>query len=254
MEANQISWKRVIIFMVIGTIISNVFRFDVFYLESELKQLPAWIFVPIAVLLEGSGIFIGALITISLLTKRRKTVITFFGTSKPKGLLMVIIPIIFLPIIGVDNEFGMNSHLYGFVAITGTILYCIMEEYGWRGYLQEELKDLKQWQKYSIIGFLWYLWHLSFLTTTSLTDNLFFLGMLIFGSWGIGQVVASTKSILAGACFHMIIQIMMFNQLIKNGISGTEKIIFLGVVVAVWFIIIKKWEKEDSINKLPNEE
>jgi membrane protease YdiL (CAAX protease family) len=153
----------------------------------------------------------------------------------------------------VDNEFGMNAHFYEFVAITGTILYCIMEEYGWRGYLQEELKDLKQWKKYSIIGFLWYLWHLSFLTTTSFTDNLFFLGMLIFGSWGIGQVVESTKSILAGACFHMIIQIMMFNQLIKNGISGTEKTIILGVVVVLWFVIIKKWEKEDSIDKLSSQ-
>jgi Gpi18-like mannosyltransferase len=98
MEANQISWKRVIIFMMIGTIISNVFRFDVFHLESELKQLPAWIFVAVAVLLEGSGIFIGALIAIFLLKKRRETAITFFGTSKSKGLLMVMIPIIFLPV------------------------------------------------------------------------------------------------------------------------------------------------------------
>jgi len=122
-----------------------------------------------------------------------------------------------------------------------------MEEYGWRGYLQEELKELKPWKKYLIIGFIWYLWHLTFLTKASLGDNLFFLGMMILGSWGIGQVAESTKSILASACFHMIIQIMMLNALIKDGIDGTEKIIILGISIVIWFVIIKKWEKESAI-------
>jgi membrane protease YdiL (CAAX protease family) len=160
---------------------------------------------------------------------------------------MAIIPIIILTIIGVKNEFGLDSHLYGFIAIIVTLVYCIMEEYGWRGYLQEELQTLKAWQKYLIIGFMWYLWHLTFLTKASVGDNLFFLSMMIFGSWGIGQVAESTKSIMASACFHLIIQIMMFNALIKNGIDGTEKIIILGTSVVIWFVIIKKWEKESTI-------
>jgi len=76
---------------------------------------------------------------------------------------------------------------------------------------------------------------------------------MIFGSWGIGQVAEATKSLLASACFHLIIQIMMFNALIKNGIDGTDKGIILGVSVILWFVIIKKWEKEktkvDAINE-----
>jgi membrane protease YdiL (CAAX protease family) len=152
-------------------------------------------------------------------------------------------------VIGVENEFEMDSHLYGFIAITGTLIYCIMEEYGWRGYLQEELKIVKPWLKYLIIGFIWYLWHLTFLTKATIGDNLFFLAMMIFGSWGIGQVAESTKSIIASACFHLIIQIMMFNALIKNGIDRNEKLIILGVSVALWFVIIKKWEKEEMIPK-----
>ena len=85
-----------------------------------------------------------------------------------------------------------------------------------------------------------------------LRDNLFFLAMMIFGSWGIGQVVESTKSILASACFHLIIQIMMFNALIKNGIDMTEKLIILVVSVVLWFMIIKKWEKEELVKKVRN--
>jgi hypothetical protein len=40
---------------------------------------------------------------------------------------------------------------------------------------------------------------------------------------------------------------MMFNALIKNGIDGIEKLIILGVSVVIWFVIIKKWEKENTI-------
>ena len=88
---------------------------------------------------------------------------------------------------------------------------------------------------------------MTFLTKASIGDNLFFLAMMILGSWGIGQVAESKKSIIASSCFHMIIQIMMFNALIKDGINGTEKIVILGVSVGIWFVIIKKWEKENTI-------
>lgn len=245
----RINWKRLAIFLIIAITISNIFRFDIFELKPQLEKLPTWIFIFTSVLLEGSGVIIGALIIIPFLKKERKTEISLFGTSKSKSLIMAIIPIIILTIIGVKNDFGMDYQIYGFIAAIGTFLYCIMEEYGWRGYLQEELKKFKPWKKYLIIGFIWYIWHLTFLTKASVGDNLFFLSMMIIGSWGIGQVAESTKSIMASACFHMIIQIMMFNALIKDGINGTEKIAILGVSVAIWFVIIKKWEKENTIAK-----
>ena len=246
-QNDNISWKRIAIFFIIATLISNIFRFDIFEFKSELEKLPTWVFILSTVLLEGSGVIIGALIIIPFLKKERKTEISLFGTSKSKSLIMATIPIIILTIIGVKNDFGMDYHIYGFIAVIGTFLYCIMEEYGWRGYLQEELKTLKTWQKYLVIGFIWYLWHLTFLTKASIGDNLFFLAMTILGSWGIGQVAESTKSIIASSCFHMIIQIMIFNALIKDGINGTEKIVILGVSVGIWFVIIKKWEKENTI-------
>lgn len=242
----KINLKRALSFLLIAIIFSNIFRFDIFELKLGLEKMPAWLTILSAILLEGSGVVIAALIAISLLNKNRKTEISLFGTSKSKSLIMAIIPIIILTIIGVKNDYELNQHIYGFIAISGTLLYCIMEEYGWRGYLQEELKSLKPWRKYLLIGFIWYLWHLTFLTKASVGDNLFFFAMMVFGSWGIGQVAESTKSILASACFHLIIQIMMFNALIKNGISGTEKLIILVVSVILWFVIIKKWEKENT--------
>ena len=245
-EQENINWKRIVIFLIIAITISNIFRFDIFGLKENLTQLPTWIFILTTALLEGSGVLVGALIAIFLLKKKRKTEITLFGTSKSKSMLMAIIPIIILTVIGVNNKYGLNSHIYGLYAIIGTLIYCIMEEYGWRGYLQEELKAIKPWKKYLAIGFLWYLWHLTFLTKATVGDNLFFLAMMIFGSWGIGQVAELTKSIIASACFHLIIQIMMFNALIKNGIDGAEKLIILGVSIVIWIVIMKKWKRWGS--------
>ena len=248
-EIEAINWKRIMFFFIIATVISNIFRFDIFELKPEIQKFPTWVFILTSVLLEGSGVLIGALLIIPILKRTRKTEMSFFGTSKTKSIVMMVIPITLLSVIGVKNDFKMEYHIYGFISAIGTFIYCIMEEYGWRGYLQEELKILKPWKKYLIIGFIWYLWHLTFLTKASVGNNLFFLGMMILGSWGIGQVAESTKSIIASACFHMIIQIMMFNALIKNGIDGTEKTVILGVSVAIWFMIIKKWEKENTTTK-----
>ncbi|HAS34849.1 MAG TPA: CPBP family intramembrane metalloprotease [Flavobacteriales bacterium] len=240
------SWKRILAFIAFSTVVSNVFRFDLFDHKTALEVLPTWMYILANVLLEGSGVFIGALIALSFLKKERKVETSLFGSSKSKSLIMLVIPVILISVIGVDNQFEMDSHFYGLIAVLGTLVYCIMEEYGWRGYLQEELKSFNPRLKYLIVGTVWYLWHLSFLTTTDIGDNLFFWLMMIFGSWGIGQVADSTKSILACACFHLIIQIMMFNALIKVGINGTEKLTILGISAVLWFFIVKKWERANT--------
>ncbi len=80
----------------------------------------------------------------------------------------------------------------------------------------------------------------------------FLLGVLLFGSWGIGQVAESTKSVLVSACFHLIIQIMMFNSFIKDGLDGTQKLIILGVSIFLWILILKK-RKNKKGSKYLNE-
>lgn len=252
MNQKGISFKRVLIFLLIAIPISNIFRFDLFGTKELLVKLPIWVNLPTQVILEGIGVFLGALTAIYLLKKERKLEISFLGTSKSKGLFMSVIPIILLAVFGVKNDYGVNKHTFGLIAVFGTMFYCIMEEYGWRGYLQEEFKNLKPIKRYLLIGFIWYFWHLTFLTQASLFENVFFLVMLIFGSWGIGQVAESTKSILASACFHLIIQIMMFNTIIKDGIDGTQKIMILGISVFVWFVILRKWNSNQKATPKDN--
>lgn len=155
-------------------------------------------------------------------------------------------PIVTLSAMGVRNDYALENHIYGFISIIGSLLYCIIEEYGWRGYLKDELASLNEWKQSLLIGSMWYVWHLSFLTNASLDGNFFFWAILIFGSWGIGRVAEQTKSILASACFHLIVQIMMFNSLIRNGINGTEKIIIMVVCITLWMAILTKWKKQPA--------
>ncbi|MGQ3012398.1 MAG: CPBP family intramembrane glutamic endopeptidase [Flavobacteriales bacterium] len=244
MKENRISYIRLFIFLLIAVSLSNIFRFDILGTKARLEELPSWLYLPLTALLEGSGVLIGALLALYLLRRQRRTQINFGGTFPGKALLMALVPLLLLSFTGIRNGYGLQPNLYGFIAVSVSLLYCIMEEYGWRGYLQEELRSLKPLYRYPLIGLIWYLWHLSFLVETSLAENLFFLGMLIFGSWGIGQVTESTRSVLAGACFHLIIQLLMFNSLIKDGIDTSLKLTVLGISVAAWLIILNTGRKK----------
>jgi len=233
---------RIIIFYTIAITVSNFFRFDIFDIRDKTSELHPSIFT-LLVILEGIGVLIGALIAIKLMKKAKPSSMSLFGTSRTKSLMLLILPIITFSIIGINNEYEMNSNIYGFIAGLGIFIYCVFEEYGWRGYLQDELSELKSWKRYLLIGFLWYLWHLPFLSNTDIIDNLIFLGMMIFGSWGIGQIAISTKSIIACASFHFVVNIFTVNQLIKNGFEGNTKWIAIGIILFLSIFIISKWTK-----------
>lgn len=246
-ENKKISTTRLLLFAIIGFCISNIFRFDIFHINNVLENNFKWSYLILEGILEGSGIFIAGLLGLLLLKKQREVGISFFGTSKFKSLLMASVPTVLLIAIGVHNKYGINSHLFGLIAAFGSFIYCIMEEYGWRGYLQEEFQFLKPIAKFLLIGFIWYAWHLSFLTEAPFFDNLFFLGMLILGSWGIGKVAELTNSILACSCFHLLVNIFMYNHFFNNAFNVISKLIILIVSILLWVLILVKWKKDLKI-------
>lgn len=237
---------RILIFYLFAIIISNIFRFDIFDLNLKIFGLQPSVSILLRVFLEGIGVLIGALIAIELMKKVKTSSMSLFGTSIAKSIILFVLPIVVLTVIGVNNKFQLNSNIYGFIAGLGTFIYCILEEYGWRGYLQDELSEFKSWKRYLIIGFLWYLWHLSFLSNTNVIDNLIFLAMLILGSWGIGQIAIATKSIIACAAFHFLVNIFTVNQLIKNGFEGNSRWFAIGLILTIAIIITKKWTKPEA--------
>jgi hypothetical protein len=252
-ETQKIKIGRLIIFLVIAFGVSNIFRFNIFHLNEVLESNSKWSYLITQGILEGSGIFIAGILGLFLLKKQRAVDISFFGTSKLKSILMALVPSILLIVIGVQNKYEINAHLFGLIAAFGSFIYCIMEEYGWRGYLQEEFKFLKPVLKFLLIGIIWYTWHLSFLTEANLIENLIFLGTLIFGSWGIGKVAELTHSILACSCFHLIVNIFMFNHFFNNAFTGNSQLIIVLVSILLWVLILVKWKKDLKLLEVPTQ-
>jgi hypothetical protein len=242
-ENQKISTIRLLLFLIIGFGVSNIFRFDIFNLNKSLEDNFNSSYLILEGILEGSGIFIAGILGLILLKKQRKVDISFFGTSKTNSILMALIPTVLLIVIGVKNKYGINTHVFGLIASFGTFIYCIMEEYGWRGYLQEEFKFLNPLIKFVLIGFIWYAWHLSFLVNPSIISNLISLAAMILAAWGIGQVSQLTNSILACSCFHLIVNILMFNHFFYNAFTENSKLFFLLVSIILWIFILRKWKK-----------
>lgn len=240
---------RLIVFYLIAIIVSNIFRFDIFHFQAIIDGLPTWAMILYSPI-QAIGVLAGALIVLRMLKKEGKPEISLFGTSVKWSLIMSAFPVALLLILGVNNNQGDNKHYFGLVAGFSTLIYCVFEEIGWRGYLEQELKNNREFKRILIIACLWYFWHLSFLKDFDLIHEAMFFGWLLLGSWGLGKIVHLTKSVMAAACFHMVINIVLFNGFIKDGLDSFSKIIILGILIPIWILIIILWKKERSIAKI----
>ena len=166
----------------------------------------------------GIGPCLGAVAAV--LVFRRKFYCTITGTSIIKSILTVALP--FIICFFLDR--GLSYTLLGF------IFYSFLEEVGWRGYLQGELKEMKTIWRVFIIGGMWFFWHINIGINPG---SLIFLAVLLLGTWGIGCIARDTKSLAACVCFHTL-----FNFSNQSSITFTPTVIALYVaVVAAWFLI-----------------
>ena len=174
-----------------------------------------------AALATGLGPAIGALV--AMLLFKRKTEYTLAGKSARKSIATIVIPCIVFGIIG-GWDLGVTC-LFAFA-------YGLLEEYGWRGFLQYELRELPVWQYVLIITVMWFLWHLD-LTQRSVLP--FFL-LLLFASWGIGKVATDTHSLLFCSAFHGIVNFSKRDLFSDTTFTAA----FIGVIVfwiVMWYFV-----------------
>ncbi|MDR2084917.1 MAG: CPBP family intramembrane metalloprotease [Bacteroidales bacterium] len=173
--------------------------------------------------LEGMGPAIGALV--AMLIFKIPMQMSLKGNFKN-----IIIPLSiywFLPIILITAVAYFTNLTFPVIGVTTILIYGLLEEIGWRGFLQQLLKPLPKFIGILIITILWFIWHLDFSLTIG---NLIFLGILFLGSWGIGLVADKTNSLLAVAAFHSLNN--FFTEL------NTQKIIILVILIVIWILTI----------------
>jgi len=179
----------------------------------------------IKILLRGIGPAIGALVSVKLFNIPLK--LSLKGNYR--NLLLPLLVFWIVPVVLIGTVSYIQQGQFPFVLLFTVLVYGLLEEIGWRGFLQEQLKDLPKLQSIILIAVLWFIWHLNFEFTAS---NMIFLGVLFLGTWGIGKVYSKTYSLLAVAGFHSL------NNFFRNGLHETELILIV-ILLAIWigFII-----------------
>lgn len=148
----------------------------------------------IKAILTGVGPAIGASVVFSVFKIRPKMNLKGNYTSlKIPILIYWVLPIALITYI----ENGAIPWYSVFVIL----VYGLVEEIGWRGFLYQQLKGLPLFANIIIVSSLWFIWHLNFDLSIS---NLLFYIILIFGSWGIGKVADLTNSLIALSAFHSL--------------------------------------------------
>ena len=170
--------------------------------------------------------------------------VTLLGTSWRGSALMAAAPLVAFAIAAASFGGGPPSHGAGLGLGAAVLAYCVLEETGWRGYLQDELQGLRPVVRYGAIGLLWHAWHLNFVEGgLHLRGELTVLVLLVLGSWGIGTAVVHTRSIVVAACIHMTGNILAFSSLIKAAVGGSQRLAIVAGCVAWWTVIMFLWER-----------
>ncbi|RUO71136.1 CPBP family intramembrane metalloprotease [Pseudidiomarina salinarum] len=233
--------------MLLAILISSPFRFGL----ADWPIMDAHLFgVPVLrALLEGSGPIIAVLVvTVGL--RQYWQPVTFTGGSTVHALLMLLTAPVVFTLIGVPNAAGISPHWFGLALGSGTIIYCLFEEAGWRGFLQNALQSWSPVRRYVLVGVLWYLWHLGFLAEGATWANqLMALAVLIGGSFLLGKLADETHAVAVTAAFHLVVNILVFNSLARD-VPVTDKLLLIAACVVLWVPILIHWKRTRPVAQL----
>jgi membrane protease YdiL (CAAX protease family) len=235
-------WVRIALFYLIAVAVSALAR-----LYWQTGNATAAADGPLAMyrhLIAGVGPALGAAAVWLLFRYRSR--LSLGGTNLPLGLGMLAVPTLVMAAIGVPNGFGVEPHLFGAHMGIWIGLYALLEEIGWRGYLQDELRDRPALAKYAIVGLFWYAWHLSWLGGHPIGSELVTLILIILASIGIGFVADRTGSVLAAASLHIAGNILGLTSDFKAIIPSLEtRGMIVGVCLIIWLVMLRIWRARD---------
>ena len=176
----------------------------------------------------GIALLVTAIIGYKYFKTKRET--TLLGNNRIKSIIFPTIILVAYSVVGISNKYGINEHLWSLFFVSMTLVYDIMEESFWRGYLNDFIKPKYLAIKYIITGILWSLWHLLIFENFNQWGGfLVFLLLSIVISFIIGYATTKTNSILVAASIHAL--------LISKNLYVTI------ICFVIWGIIILTWKK-----------
>lgn len=240
-------WIRIALFYAVALGISFLAR--VYWRTSDLADLRLGEWGLYRHLFSGVGPFAGAFLVWAVF--RPEWRMSFGGTFLPMGVAMLAVPAIVLGVIGVGNGFSIDPHVFGVQIGIWIALYAVLEETGWRGYLQGEFDDQSPLLRYVIVGVFWYAWHLTYIVAhNSVATEISNLVFIVLASIGIGFVADRTHSIFAAAAFHVIGNILLTSVEFRTFIPASDvRVKVVLICVAIWLVMLRLWRIRDNRNR-----
>lgn len=159
--------------------------------------------------------------------------VSLLGKEKYSTLIFPLILIVGYSMYGIENNYGINKHVWASIFISITLLYDIAEEYTWRGYLNDALGNTFWIIKSIITGIFWSVWHLFIFNDFGQFGGfgIFMLLCVIF-SFVLTYSTIRTKSIIVPATIHALMA--------KTNLSTLIIFIIILVLLIVWNKIFTK--------------
>jgi membrane protease YdiL (CAAX protease family) len=185
------------------------------------------------IVVQGVGPAVAALFVFKVF--RIKPQMTLTGGYLNKWIPLFIFWI--LPVVAIVTFAYLSTAKWSFF-ILPILIYALLEEIGWRGFLQPALSFLPKFAGILIVTILWFIWHLNFAFTTS---SILFFGVLLLGSWGMAAISRKTNSVLAVSAFHAAYDVY----------AAVEKpsvyfMVLLAVIFLIWLLAVIFY---DELNK-----
>jgi uncharacterized protein len=206
-ESNlTVNWREIAIFYTLAVLISAPFRLNWIVLQ-DIAPLPGglnYAYMTLKALGPAAAFFT----VVYVLRSRVRRTVSLWGRERITALTAFLSIPVCMAILGIANEKGLDPHYLGGIAGLSIVCYALLEEYGWRGYLQDALSPVGFWKKILIISLLWYVWHLNFLRPgVAVNAQLMHYVFVLAGTAGLYFIALRTRSLLVCTAGHALFNI-----------------------------------------------
>lgn len=201
----------------------------------------SWAAFPVPGFVKGLAPAVGptvsALVSLALFRRTHLRTVSLWGTSPRRALGFAATPVVLLALFGVPDE---RPHLHGLWVGLLFLTYGLLEEAGWRGFLQDALRPLAPRRRYLVLGLLWGAWHFTtFFVRGEPADVPRTLALMLVvwigGSWGLGVAADRSHAVLVAGTLHIA-----FN--LGRALPAERTWPLLGISAAVWFWLLRTWK------------
>lgn len=186
-------------------------------------------------LVPAFGPAIAGLVATVVFRRTHHRTVSLLGFDTARSMAFAAIPVGVLAVLGIS---GPAPHIEGGWIAAMFLVRGLLEETGWRGFLQDALRPLTPLRRSVVIGLLWGSWSFTAYfqgPSTEIVERLLGMGMVwIAGSWALGTAVDRTRAVLVPAAMHVALDL-------GRTLPSESWFPALAASVVLWAIMLRSW-------------